>query len=73
MTVVAFLYAGFQVGARTLCLHISLIHNAKLHKLDPYKYCVEIMRAVPQYDNAGDYEELLPWDIDLIKVTSNDR
>ena len=67
-----FLFAGSQEGARALCLHFSLIRSAKLHKLDPYQYYVEIMKAVPYCEKAEDYEALLPWNIDLVKVTTKD-
>mgnify|MGYP005679261675 FL=1 len=42
----------------------------KLHKLDPYQYYVEIMKAIPYCEKAEDYEALLPWNIDLVKVTT---
>ena len=65
--------SGSQEGARALCLHFSLIRSAKLHKLDPYQYYVEIMKAIPHCDTAEDYEVLLPWNIDLVKVKNNDQ
>ena len=68
-----FLFVGSQEGARALCLHFSLIRSAKLHKLDSYQYAVEIMKAVPQSDKAEDYEALMPWNIDLVKVTTKDQ
>ncbi|MDG2450967.1 MAG: transposase domain-containing protein [Saprospiraceae bacterium] len=46
--------------------------SAKLHKLDPYQYYVEIMKAIPHCEKAEDYEALLPWNIDLVKVTTKD-
>ena len=55
------------------CLHFSLIRSAKLHKLDPYQYYVEIMKAIPHCETAEDYEALLPWNIDLVKVTTKDQ
>ena len=55
---------------RALCLHFSLIRTAKQHKLDPYQYYVEIMKAIPHCETAEDYEALLPWNIDLVKMTS---
>ena len=67
-----FLFAASQEGARALCLHFSLIRSAKLHKLDPYQYYVEIMKAIPHCKTTDDYEKLLPWNIDLVKVTTKD-
>ena len=68
-----FLFAGSQEGARALCLHFSLIRSAKLHKLDPYQYYVEIMKAISHCKTTDDYEKLLPWNIDLVKVTTKDQ
>ena len=68
-----FLFAGSQEGARALCLHFSLIRSAKLHKLDPYQYYVEIMKAIPHCKTTDDYEKLLPWKFDLVKVTTKDQ
>ena len=31
------------------------------------------MRAIPHCETAEEYEELLPWDIDLVKVTIKDQ
>ena len=67
-----FLFAGSQQGARALCLHFSLIRSAKLHKLDPYQYYVEIMKAIPHCKTTDDCEKLFPWNIDLVKVTTKD-
>ena len=68
----SFLFTGSQEGARALCLHISFIRSAKLHKLGPYKYDVDIRKAIPYCEKAEDYEALLPWNIDLVKVTTKD-
>ena len=67
------LLAGSQEGARALCLHLSLIRTAKLHNLDPYQYVVEIMKAIPNCEKVEDYEALLPWNIDLVNVTTKDQ
>ena len=66
------IFVALQKGARTLCLHFSLIRSAKLHKLDPYRYYVEIMKKVPYCEKVEDYEALLPWNINLEKVISKD-
>ena len=65
-----FMFSASQEGARALCLHFSLIRSAKLHKLDPYQYYVEIMKKVPYCEKVEDYEALLPWNINLEKVIS---
>ena len=68
-----FLFAGTQEGARALCLHFSLIRSTKLQKLDPYQYYVKTMKAIPYCEKAEAYEALLPWNIDLVKVTTKDQ
>ena len=54
-------------------LHFSLARSAKLHDLGPYQYYVEIMKAIPYCEKAEDYEALLPWNIDLVKVTTKNQ
>lgn len=65
--------AGSQESAIALCLHFSLIRSGKIHDLDPYQYDAEIMKAIPHCEKAEDYEPLLPWNIDLVKVTTKDQ
>ena len=67
-----FVFSASQEGARALCLHFSLIRSAKLHKLDPYQYYVEIMKKVPYCETVEDYEALLPWNINLEKIVTQD-
>ena len=64
---------GFFEGASALCFHFSLIRTAKLHKLDPYQYVVYTFKAIPHSKKTEDYEALMPWNIDLVKVTTKDR
>ena len=67
-----FLFAGSQEGSRALCVHFSLIRTAKLHGLDPYRYYVKVMKDIPYCQTVEDYEALLPWNINLEKVISQD-
>ena len=53
-------------------MHFSLIRSAKLNKLAPYQYYVEIMKKVPYCEKVEDYEALLPWNIKLEKVVTQD-
>ena len=59
-------------GAKALCLHFSLIRTAKCHGLDPYRYYVEILKAIPYCQTVEDYEALLPWNIALARVGAVD-
>ena len=58
---------------RALCHHFNFIRSAKLHKLDPYQYYLDIMKVIPRFKIAQDYEALLPWKVDLVKVTTKDQ
>jgi len=55
-------------GANALCLHFSLIRTAKRYQLDPYRYYVKVLEAIPHCETVEDYEALLPWSINLEKV-----
>jgi len=63
-----FLFAASVNGAKALCLHLSLIRTVKRHNLDPYKYYVKVLEAIPHCQSVEDYESLLPWNIELDKV-----
>ena len=67
-----FMFSASQEGARALCLHFSLIRSDKLHKIDPYRYYVEIIKKVPCCEKIEVYEVLLPWNTNLEKVISKD-
>ncbi|MBL4623542.1 MAG: transposase domain-containing protein, partial [Flavobacteriales bacterium] len=45
-----------------------LIRTAKRHQLDPYRYYVKVLEAIPHCETVEDYEALLPWNINLEKV-----
>ena len=55
------------------CPSLSLIRTVRLHKLDPYQYFVEIMKEVSHCDKTEDHQALLPWNIELVKVTAKDQ
>ena len=63
-----FLFCTSVEGAKALALHFSIIRTAKLHHLDPYRYYVAVLNALPHCQQVEDYEALLPWNIDLPKV-----
>jgi len=67
-----FLFCSSVKGAEALCLHFSLIRTAKRHGLDPYRYYVEILKAIPYCQTVEDYEALLPWNISIAKVGAVD-
>ena len=60
-----FMFAYSVNGAHALCMHFSLIRSALLHKLNPYQYYVAVLQRLPHCESVGDYEKLLPWNIQL--------
>jgi transposase len=56
-----FLFADTMAGARSLCLHFSIIQTAIAHKLNPYHYYKYILEKIPHCKSVEDYEKLLPW------------
>jgi transposase len=60
-----FLFCASQDGAKALCMHMSFIRTAKHHGLDPYHYYIKLLKSVPLCRSVEDYEQLLPWNIEL--------
>jgi transposase len=60
-----FLFCASVDGARALCMQLSLIRTAKLHGLDPYHYCVILLKRLPHCKSLEDYERVLPWNIEM--------
>lgn len=60
-----FMFTDSMDGAHALCTHLSLIRTALIHKLDPFKYYVAILKKIPHCKTVEDYEALLPWNIIL--------
>jgi transposase len=58
-----FLFAASVDGAKSLCMHMSLIRTAKLHGQDPYLYYVKLLKGIPHCKTVEDYEKLLPWNM----------
>lgn len=67
-----FLFAATVDGAKALCMHLGFIRTAKYHGLDPYHYYVKLLKRISYCKSVGDYEKLLPWNIQLgyLKNTS---
>ena len=61
------LFAGSPRGANASMTLYSLIETAKAKKVDPYWYLRALFEQLPTFDPAGDYDELLPWNIVIRK------
>jgi transposase len=62
-----FLFSCSVEGAHALCIHMSLVFTSITHGLDPYHYYVHIMQRIPHCVTVEDYEQLLPWNVSLVK------
>ena len=63
-----FLFCTSIKGAQALALHFSLLATAQRHGLNPYRYYVAILKAIPHCHRVEDFEALLPCNINLPKV-----
>ena len=62
------LFAGTPKGAEASALLYSLIETAKANNCEPYSYLRHIFEQLPQAQSLADYEALLPWNVDKIKI-----
>ena len=62
------MFASSVDGAKALRLHFSLIRTAKRHQLDPYRYYVKVLEAIPHCQTLEGYEALRLWNINLETV-----
>ena len=59
------LFAGSPKGAESSCAIYSLVETAKQNGLNPYEYLRKVFTMVPLINNREDWEQLLPWNIQL--------
>lgn len=66
------LFAGSVAGAKASDNLFSLIETAKANGLQPYAYLEYVFKELPECTQLGDYEALLPWNIqnDSLKIKS---
>ena len=62
-----------RIDYKRIVVYFHPPYKAYPYDLDPYQYYVEIMKAIPHCETAEDYEALLPWNIDLVTVTTKDQ
>lgn len=66
-----FLFCDSVAGAKSLCMHFSLIQTAKAHGWDPYNYYRILLKSLPYCKTVEQYEKLLPWNIFEYKIPLN--
>ena len=60
-----FLFCGSEDGARSSCLLFSLIECAKMNSINPEDYLRCLFDAAPYCVTESDFEQLLPWNIEI--------
>jgi len=59
------LFACSPKGARSSAMLYSVIETAKANGLDPYAYLKILFEKLPAAQNLEDYEQLLPWTVQI--------
>ena len=62
------LFAGTPKGAEASAALYSLIETAKANGFEPYSYLRHVFTQLPLARSLADFEALLPWNVDQIKV-----
>lgn len=57
------LFHGNEEGAEASCRIYTLIETAKLNDLEPWAYLKEVLEKLPTVRLTGDWDSLLPWNI----------
>lgn len=59
------LFSGSPKGAESSCGIYSLIETAKLNRLNPYHYLMEIFKIAPNLKSDDEFKKLLPWNVQV--------
>jgi transposase len=57
------LFHGNEEGAEASCRVYTLIETAKMNGLEPWAYLKDLLEKLPAVRISGDWESLLPWNI----------
>ena len=68
-----FLFSDTPEGAHANARFYSLIETCKLHGHEPYAYLKHIFKELPRATTVNDYEQLLPWNLDVESVRQKAR
>ena len=60
-----FLFSGSGIGARSTCFMFTLIETAKANSKNPEDYLRCLFEKAPYAQTAGDWNKLLPWNIEI--------
>ena len=59
------MFLGSPKGAKAACIFYTLIQTAKLNNIEPQAYLTAIFEKLPYCKTEADFEQLLPWNINL--------
>lgn len=62
------LFANTAAGAESSALIYTLTENAKLSGVNPHEYLWALLEQAPSCRDEADWEQLLPWKIDLREI-----
>ena len=68
-----FLFSDTPEGAHANARFYSLIETCKLHGHEPYAYLKHIFKELPRATTVNNYEQLLPWNLDVESVRQKAR
>lgn len=60
------LFCDTVQGAKASANLYSLIETAKAHRIDVYRYLVDLFKALPLAKTADDYDALMPWRLGVL-------
>jgi transposase len=55
------LFSDTMAGAKASANLYSLIETCRANNIDPYRYLIDLFKALPHARSVDDYEALLPW------------
>jgi transposase len=62
------LFSDTQGGAKASANLYSLLMTAKANGLEPYGYLRHLFERLPEATDIGDFEQLLPWNVDRTQI-----
>jgi len=68
----SWLFSDQPSGAHASAVIYSLVETARANDVEPYTWLCRVLRELPRAQNADDYEALLPWNLNPLKMTTEE-
>lgn len=68
----SWLFSDQPSGAHASAVIYSLVETARANDVEPYTWLCRVLRDLPRAQNADDYEALLPWNLNPLKMTTEE-